>query len=179
MMPRLPNEAAWTTDAGPSAHRSIIFHKYPDEEHPIRPRFGTTPARPRLSILATWGLSRPDRRSPRCATKQTRRRSAAQSLAPGSEQPLVVQLAAATAPASGAASGAIIGRGGAANGPKCSRLSPGSNTTLTTPNAWRRGDIHHRNIADRCRVMRKLRDILQRQAMDRHLAIRAARSATT
>jgi hypothetical protein len=50
---------------------------------------------------------------------------------------------------------------------------------VTTHNAWRRGDIHHRNITDRLRVICRLRAILQRQAMDRHQVIRAAQPATS
>jgi hypothetical protein len=76
----------------------------------------------------------------------------------------------------GAASGAIVGTGvGAAN----AQNAAGYLQQLTTHNAWRRGDIHQRNIADRRRDMRRLRDILQRQAMDRHQAIRAAQPAMT
>ena len=56
---------------------------------------------------------------------------------------------------------------------------PADGIVHTTHNAWRRGDIHQRNIADRRRDMRRLRDILQRQAMDCHQAIRAARPAMT
>jgi hypothetical protein len=63
--------------------------------------------------------------------------------------------------------------------PRMRRVISNSNTMVTTHNAWRRGDIHQRNIADRRRDMRRLRDILQRQAMDRHQAIRAAQPAMT
>jgi uncharacterized membrane protein len=80
----------------------------------------------------------------------------------------------------GAASGAIVGTGvGAANAQNAAGYLQQQYNGYFTHNAWRRGDIHHRNITDRRRVMRKLRAILQRQAMDRHPAIRAAQPATT
>jgi uncharacterized protein YcfJ len=79
----------------------------------------------------------------------------------------------------GAASGAIVGTGvGAANAQNAAGYLQQQYNGYYAQ-SWRRGDIHHRNIADRCRVMRKLRAILQRQAMDRHQAIRAAQPATT
>jgi hypothetical protein len=118
----------------------------------------------------------PTGRSLRCTIRPIPRLSAARFWALGSVRAAV---GGGRGAGIGAASGAIVGTGvGAANAQNAAGYLQQQYNGYYAQ-SWRRGDIHHRNIADRCRVMRKLRAILQRQAMDRHQAIRAAQPATT
>ena len=79
----------------------------------------------------------------------------------------------------GAASGAIVGTGvGAANAQSAAGYLQQQYNAYYAQ-CMRRADLHHRNITTRGRVMHRCQGILQRQAMDRHMAIRAAQPATT
>ena len=115
----------------------------------------------------------------RCATRPIPRLSEVLFLALVLGQRSVRRLAVAAEPASERHQVRSSAPALALPMPRMRRVISSNNTMVTTHNAWRRGDIHHRNIADRRRLMRSRRAILQRQAMDRHQGIRAARPATT